>query len=118
MDGLLVSGVFFFFSSRRRHTRYIGDWSSECALPICFAVRQRPRRVRGGDGRSQPDPRPDRGNGHRQIGRASCRERGDTPGGSGAFKKTRNESRCNKRAKKKMSTRTRSWTTIYTYYME
>src|SRR5437879_13670477 len=24
----------FFFSSRRRHTRYIGDWSSECALPI------------------------------------------------------------------------------------
>src|SRR5436189_3563483 len=25
---------FFFFSSRRRHTRYIGDWSSECALPI------------------------------------------------------------------------------------
>src|SRR5437762_6545181 len=26
--------VFFFFSSRRRHTRYIGDWSSTCALPI------------------------------------------------------------------------------------
>src|SRR5437762_3717492 len=25
---------FFFFSSRRRHTRYIGDWSSDCALPI------------------------------------------------------------------------------------
>src|SRR3970040_2321212 len=24
----------FFFSSRRRHTRYIGDWSSTCALPI------------------------------------------------------------------------------------
>src|SRR5437762_10242267 len=22
-------GVFFFFSSRRRHTRYIGDWSSD-----------------------------------------------------------------------------------------
>src|SRR5437764_3887590 len=26
--------TFFFFSSRRRHTRYIGDWSSDCALPI------------------------------------------------------------------------------------
>src|SRR5437762_7683801 len=25
----LVVCVFFFFSSRRRHTRYIGDWSSD-----------------------------------------------------------------------------------------
>src|SRR2546426_8562878 len=25
---------FFFFSSRRRHTRLQGDWSSACALPI------------------------------------------------------------------------------------
>src|SRR5437762_11637969 len=25
----LLSGKFFFFSSRRRHTRYIGDWSSD-----------------------------------------------------------------------------------------
>src|SRR5260221_2141036 len=25
---------FFFFSSRRRHTRSLCDWSSECALPI------------------------------------------------------------------------------------
>src|SRR5690348_18236947 len=25
---------FFFFSSRRRHTRWTGDWSSTCALPI------------------------------------------------------------------------------------
>src|SRR5688500_19808864 len=24
----------FFFSSRRRHTRLQGDWSSDCALPI------------------------------------------------------------------------------------
>src|SRR3712207_8089067 len=24
----------FFFSSRRRHTRYWRDWSSTCALPI------------------------------------------------------------------------------------
>src|SRR3712207_3015481 len=26
--------LFVFFSSRRRHTRYWRDWSSECALPI------------------------------------------------------------------------------------
>src|SRR2546421_1640519 len=26
--------AFFFFSSRRRHTRSDRDWSSECALPI------------------------------------------------------------------------------------
>src|SRR5438445_10116719 len=27
---------FFFFSSRRRHTRYWRDWSSTCALPISY----------------------------------------------------------------------------------
>ena len=26
--------VKFFFSSRRRHTRFTSDWSSDCALPI------------------------------------------------------------------------------------
>src|SRR5688500_19981109 len=31
---LKVLFLFFFFSSRRRHTRLQGDWSSECALPI------------------------------------------------------------------------------------
>src|SRR6266487_5134249 len=31
----------FFFSSRRRHTRWTGDWSSDCALPI---LDWRPRR--------------------------------------------------------------------------
>src|SRR3712207_2144396 len=29
-----ILSVFFFFSSRRRHTRYWRDWSSACALPI------------------------------------------------------------------------------------
>src|ERR1017187_4938087 len=29
----------FFFSSRRRHTRYIGDWSSDvCSSDLCIAV--------------------------------------------------------------------------------
>src|SRR5437764_1870334 len=27
--GLVDGRVYFFFSSRRRHTRYIGDWSSD-----------------------------------------------------------------------------------------
>src|SRR5437764_7024624 len=26
---MLTPSLFFFFSSRRRHTRYIGDWSSD-----------------------------------------------------------------------------------------
>src|SRR5689334_25349506 len=29
----------FFFSSRRRHTRWNCDWSSTCALPICGVAR-------------------------------------------------------------------------------
>src|SRR5690606_41205853 len=31
---LIFSLLFFFFSSRRRHTRFSRDWSSTCALPI------------------------------------------------------------------------------------
>src|SRR5437762_2957860 len=34
-----VHGVQFFFSSRRRHTRYIGDWSSD----VCSSDLRRPR---------------------------------------------------------------------------
>src|SRR5437763_6187198 len=30
--------IFFFFSSRRRHTRYIGDWSSDvCSSDLAWA---------------------------------------------------------------------------------
>src|SRR5256885_12536853 len=32
----MPKAVIFFFSSRRRHTRLQGDWSSTCALPISF----------------------------------------------------------------------------------
>src|SRR5437762_9479957 len=36
-----VSWVFFFFSSRRRHTRYIGDWSSDvCSSDLVYAGSQ------------------------------------------------------------------------------
>src|SRR5437762_5724348 len=43
----LIDEEFFFFSSRRRHTRYIGDWSSECALPISMHFGLLPRANRG-----------------------------------------------------------------------
>src|SRR5437763_3531276 len=36
----------FFFSSRRRHTRYIGDWSSDvCSSDLDVAVRAPVRRT-------------------------------------------------------------------------
>src|SRR5437762_8827681 len=35
--------MLFFFSSRRRHTRYIGDWSSDvCSSDLCTANETRP----------------------------------------------------------------------------
>src|SRR5690625_8053105 len=98
--------IFFFFSSRRRHTRWPRDWSSD----VCSSDLVRP----GTGGRpSHPDlsaaeglgcdvrrgRRLDRirlgaircaGRGFRtQIGRASCRERGEVEGGGGALKKRR-----------------------------
>src|SRR5437867_5984311 len=35
---LLLTLGFFFFSSRRRHTRSYGDWSSDVCFPIWFAA--------------------------------------------------------------------------------
>src|SRR5207249_7815086 len=104
--------VFFFFSSRRRHTRSKRDWSSTCALPIY-----------NGEFEHAPDPRlwqdervlitPHVSGGtdvaqHRavevfsdnlrayldgrplanviEIGRASCREREEIAGGAGAWR--------------------------------
>src|SRR2546427_27914 len=37
-------GVFFFFSSRRRHTRFDCDWSSDGALPISFRPKKATQR--------------------------------------------------------------------------
>src|SRR5437762_11989557 len=86
----------FFFSSRRRHTRYIGDWSSDVCSSDLEAVDhcrrgacRRPGRGdrRGGGGRRagkaehEGGREPGGGSGHLillagkgQIGRASCRE--------------------------------------------
>src|SRR5207248_7719291 len=91
---------FFFFSSRRRHTRSYGDWSSDvCSSDLnplpAFVNRFGAAGVvlaadlgRGGAGRAggtasalRHEPRGEHqrrsaGRNH-QIGRASCRERGE-----------------------------------------
>src|SRR5437762_6948175 len=87
----------FFFSSRRRHTRYIGDWSSDVcssdlALPHAPARRSRhdaAARRRGGDrwrdgAWPSGDPRAVAPEAPlSEIGRASGREREGNPGGGG-----------------------------------
>src|SRR5439155_19049601 len=41
--------LIFFFSSRRRHTRWPRDWSQTCALPIYSALVRRVERHIAGD---------------------------------------------------------------------
>src|SRR5262249_59516926 len=97
---------FFFFSSRRRHTRLVSDWSSDvCSSDLHRAIRARGRRGGPGAGvrRRARGPcraaagaaggrafhhrrRPRRpAPGRAQIGRASCRERGEISGGGGSL---------------------------------
>src|SRR5204863_2193534 len=78
---------FFFFSSRRRHTRSLRDWSSDvCSSDLASPPAARTPAPSGpgsgtGGGRS-----PCGGRGCRsprrapEIGRASCRERGEVSG--------------------------------------
>src|SRR5436189_374920 len=105
-DGLLdyYSFVFFFFSSRRRHTRYIGDWSSDVCSSDLFALIDSGRThdrvsvavalvvegnaVVGAPGIDQCETRVVEEEAvaggreeEREIGRASCRERGESAGG-------------------------------------
>src|SRR5205814_4500379 len=104
--------VFFFFSSRRRHTRCLRDWSSDvCSSDLpparpCPPPARRPRaagrasccRAAGGR-RRRPElrrPRPPLRTPPRwacQIGRASCRERVEMSGGGGGRKKIENKGR-------------------------
>src|SRR5437763_15664776 len=76
--------IIFFFSSRRRHTRYIGDWnsdvcSSDLTSPPLAAVAQQicPQGDRGQWGRSRVRGILSARSGgiFSEIGRASCRER-------------------------------------------
>src|SRR2546422_9804077 len=69
----MCGSMYFFFSSRRRHTRCSRDWSSDvCSSDLAWArrgarphvlpVRPVPRRQRSGDGsRDFPRPRAPRG---------------------------------------------------------
>src|SRR5438876_1480093 len=91
---------FFFFSSRRRHTRWTGDWSSDvCSSDLDqivaeshgnpLALLELPRTWKAAElagGYGIPGSQ-------REIGRASCRERGESWGGGGAVKKKRKKSR-------------------------
>src|SRR5256885_15247096 len=104
--------LFFFFSSRRRHTRLQGDWSSDvCSSDLSSArtmaadgqgslspaLRGSPRnRPRGATRNDRPAGRASRsaGTAPRQIGRASCRGRGENLGGGGSFKKKKKKKRC------------------------
>src|SRR5262249_58750277 len=87
----------FFFSSRRRHTILVSDWSSDvCSSDLPQLGRERggpERRLRqavrrsgaaGGPGDSEQVGR--RGVAQ-QIGRASWRGRGEKGGGGGALRK-------------------------------
>src|SRR5262249_56832525 len=85
---LLVVSVFF-FSSRRRHTRLVSDWSSDvCSSDLRSRTRgpagQRVRDRDGGGGDAVA-----RWAGDLQIGRASCRGRGGMSGGGGEWKRTK-----------------------------
>src|SRR5437762_12378985 len=99
----------FFFSSRRRHTRYIGDWSSDVCSSDLFTqggqrFRLRERGLPGVSGKrgdlyvvvqiSMPRKLTEREREiwselAKQIGRASCRERVESAGVGGAWKKNR-----------------------------
>src|SRR5437867_10001496 len=98
----VIVSVYFFFSSRRRHTRSYGDWSSDvCSSDLAGLLSglQRLARPPGGPWRFQPlfatesalaaaasgsfSPRHTPA---QQIGRASCRERVEIPAGAVSLK--------------------------------
>src|SRR2546422_9411890 len=103
---------FFFFSSRRRHTRCSRDWSSDvCSSDLVGRPRTRRRRgvqlpagvsgdrgCRDPGGASHGGERRGRrsasaGGELREIGRASCRERGVDLGGRRIIKKKKKKKR-------------------------
>src|SRR5437764_15332930 len=68
----------YFFSSRRRHTRYIGDWSSDvCSSDLAADAARGPgdEYYFSGERRAGRAARPLLRRCLHQIGRASCRER-------------------------------------------
>src|SRR5688500_20403371 len=75
--------VFFFFSSRRRHTRLQGDWSSDvCSSDLGFEELI----IDGVNGFLVPRADPE-SLAEKKIGRASCRERVWNSVGAGSLEK-------------------------------
>src|SRR4051794_41267752 len=102
--------VFFFFSSRRRHTRWTGDWSSDVCSSDLVVLELRladndPNSTVIGEPELQDDTnllisgeahlsyhdmvRPTIAQLNIKIGRASCRERGEISGVAVSLKKKR-----------------------------
>ena len=75
---LIIVIYVFFFSSRRRHTRYIGDWSSD----VCSSDLRERERERDPNNKQQQQTTTNNNKQQQQqqqttveIGRATCRER-------------------------------------------
>src|SRR5438093_11165646 len=75
--------ILFFFSSRRRHTRLVSDWSSDVCSSDLGRVHE------GVGSASSPASRLSTraGIGRSKIGRASCRERVQRAGAGGGVPK-------------------------------
>src|SRR5690349_25161863 len=106
--------LFFFFSSRRRHTRSLRDWSSDvCSSDLERIPGRRARRsatARPPDGASKicvpfgpgyvprrthaGAPEDGAAEGVAEIGRASCRERVESSGGAVQTQKKTIQLRC------------------------
>src|SRR5258707_13051908 len=89
---ILIAPLLVFFSMRRRHTIYWRDWSSDvCSSDLGWPTRsgrgrRRPPRTREGRRRSRGGSPPASGR-TSEIGRASCREKGEISGGAVSLKK-------------------------------
>src|SRR5688500_7982997 len=90
---------FFFFSSRRRHTRLQGDWSSDVCSSDLGAAMTGVLLVLAAAAawlapvETRPAPRAPRRAAAVEIGRASCRGRGEVSGVGGALERKGREDR-------------------------
>src|SRR5260370_30381237 len=84
----------FFFSSRRRHTRFKCDWSSDvCSSDLCPFLVLAAIPVTAASDFANPAFRTTWQAGEDQIGRASWRGKGEISGGAVSFKKKKHTSR-------------------------
>src|SRR2546430_17657928 len=87
--------MFFFFSSRRRHTRFDCDWSSDvCSSDLRLPQPDGPAPLESQPDHARPHARqpeceqdPGVGLWRCEIGRAACRGRGEISVGAVSFKK-------------------------------